>query len=174
MAALAASLTKAGPGKSGNPWPRLIAACWLASRLISANTEVPKLRTRGDATSLLKSVDPLAAHSFLEKSALCADLVVADSHVPHAATLVPGTHRTSSAMCLSPGRAWLPCATTLSSAAGGCPRNWLPPSLAPTTAPRPASLDPTCAPVLARPVDAQRPRRLPAGEPRRPPLRRSD
>src|SRR5215208_3378713 len=71
MAALAASLAKAGPGKSGNPWPRLTAPCWLANRLISVNTEVPKPRTRGDATCLVRSADSLAARSCLEGSTLC-------------------------------------------------------------------------------------------------------
>ena len=42
MAAMAASMTKAGPSKSGKPWPRLMASCWRARAVISAKTEVPK------------------------------------------------------------------------------------------------------------------------------------
>src|SRR5215213_2530529 len=76
MAALAASLTNDGPGKSGNPCPRFTAPCWLANRLISVKTEVPKPRTRGEATSLVRSAPP-SIPSFLDMSALefaCATL----------------------------------------------------------------------------------------------------
>src|SRR5215210_1803649 len=66
MAALAASLANDGPAKSGNPWPRLTAPYWLANRLISVNTEVPKLRTRGEATSRVRRADLSAAHPSLE------------------------------------------------------------------------------------------------------------
>src|SRR5687768_6823873 len=69
MAALAASLANDGPAKSGNPWPRLTAPCVLANRLISVNTEVAKLRTRGEATSRVRRAGLWAALPSLEISA---------------------------------------------------------------------------------------------------------
>jgi hypothetical protein len=46
MASMAAFLTKSGPAKSGNPWPRLTALCWIARALISVKIVVPKLAMR--------------------------------------------------------------------------------------------------------------------------------
>src|SRR5215207_2354254 len=69
MAALAASLANVGPAKSGNPWPRFTAPYWLASRLISVNTEVPKLPTRGEAASRVGSGCPCAVLWRPKKSA---------------------------------------------------------------------------------------------------------
>src|SRR4051812_46921412 len=42
MAFCAASLMKAGAGKSGKPWPRFTAPCSTASLVISVKMEVPK------------------------------------------------------------------------------------------------------------------------------------
>src|SRR6266705_2422503 len=46
IAAIAASLTKPGPSKSGNPWARLMARCSTASRVISVKMVVPKPASR--------------------------------------------------------------------------------------------------------------------------------
>src|SRR6266536_5086432 len=46
IAAIAASLTKSGPSKSGNPWARLMAPCSTASRVISVKMVVPKPSSR--------------------------------------------------------------------------------------------------------------------------------
>src|SRR5258708_17643212 len=46
MAAMAAAFTAAGPSKSGNPWPRLMAWCSTARRDMAAKMLVPKVETR--------------------------------------------------------------------------------------------------------------------------------
>ena len=49
IAAMAASSTSAGPGRSGKPWPRLIEPVATARALISAKIVVPKPCSRGGA-----------------------------------------------------------------------------------------------------------------------------
>src|SRR5262245_14687000 len=46
IAAHAASFIGSGIGKSGKPWARLIASCWLAMRVISRMTDSVKVAVR--------------------------------------------------------------------------------------------------------------------------------
>jgi hypothetical protein len=46
IAAHAASFIGSGIGKSGKPWARLIAPCWLATRVISRMTDSVKVLVR--------------------------------------------------------------------------------------------------------------------------------
>ena len=53
IASRAARLTKSGPSKSGKPWPRLTARCWMARAVMGVKIVSPKPRRRSAVGSVV-------------------------------------------------------------------------------------------------------------------------